>query len=94
MPATKTPVQMRQLRSHVEALVWVPPSRGIADIVELYLLLSPAGRLPMPHRSGYHVFVPVSTREGAQRAALLASSLGSGGPVERESRGWSHAFWR
>ena len=92
MPATKTPVQMRQLRSHVEALVWVPPRRGIADAVELYLLLSPAGRLPMPHRSGDHVFVPVSTREGAQRAALLASSLGLEVRWNESRAGGSHSF--
>lgn len=92
MPATKTPVQMRQLRTQVEALVWVPPSRGIADAVELYLLLSPAGRLPVPQWSGKEVFVPVSTREVGQRAALLASSLGLQVRWGERRAGGSHAF--
>jgi len=92
MPATKTPVPMRELRTQVEALVWVPPSRGIADAVELYLLLSPAGRLPTPHRSGNEVFVPVSTREVAQRVALLASSLGFQVRWSERLAGGSHVF--
>jgi hypothetical protein len=81
-----------RLADHLETLVWVPSSGTEADVLELYLLLSPSGRLPALETVSDGWRMPAATKAAAQRAVILARGHGVDARWTEERSSGQRAF--
>jgi hypothetical protein len=77
-----------RLADHLEQLVWIPPLGTRVDLIECWLVLSPAGQLPRPEPVTDGWALAASTKSAAQRAVILARGHGYDASwTEQRSRG-------